>query len=54
MCMNAINGLIMYLALLAVVKRVKRGRGQGKMGLTGRHAWLKANWKGREGPRFQG
>lgn len=43
---TAINGLIMYLGVLAVVKRVKV--------LTACHGWLTGSWEKRERPCLLG
>lgn len=50
---TAINGLIMYLAVLAVVRREKGGRGSER-GLTACHGWLKASREKRERPCLLG
>lgn len=42
---TAINGLIMYLVVLAVVKRVKGGQRVEEEGLTACHGWFKASWE---------
>lgn len=47
--MTTNNGLIMYLSVLAVVRRVKGSRVLREKGLTACHSWLKANWERRKG-----
>ena len=51
---TAINGLIMYLAVLAVVKKGEGGQRVEEKGLTACHGWLKASWEKREGPCLLG
>lgn len=54
---TAINGLIMYLAVLASCEKGEEGEERERVeekGLTVCHGWLKASWKKRERPCLLG